>query len=117
MQPSWKLALFMPQTASRFVRWICKLGMSKMCCGSPAQMNCGAKLLPRQTSGATDLTACRLKTWAAQRARYYQENAINHVLEAIAGGQQRELLTLATGTGKTFIAFKLLGSCFKAAGI
>ncbi|MCI5166859.1 MAG: DEAD/DEAH box helicase [Candidatus Electrothrix sp. GM3_4] len=40
-------------------------------------------------------------------ARYYQHNAINKVLEAIAAGQDRILLTLATGTGKTCIAFQL----------
>jgi len=39
-------------------------------------------------------------------ARYYQDIAIQRVLEAIAGGRRRILLTLATGTGKTFIAFQ-----------
>ena len=39
--------------------------------------------------------------------RYYQENAIQNALEAIAQGKQRILLTLATGTGKTCIAFQL----------
>ena len=47
-------------------------------------------------------------------ARYYQENAINHVLEALAGGQQRILLTLATGTGKTFIAFQIAWKLFQS---
>ncbi len=47
-------------------------------------------------------------------ARYYQENAINHVLDAIAGGQQRILLTLATGTGKTFIAFQIAWKLFQS---
>ena len=40
-------------------------------------------------------------------ARYYQDTAIERVLEAIAEGQERILLTLATGTGKTFIAFQI----------
>lgn len=35
------------------------------------------------------------------QARYYQENAINKVLDAIADGRERILLTLATGTGKS----------------
>ncbi len=39
--------------------------------------------------------------------RYYQENAINSSLDAIADGRNRILLTLATGTGKTFIAFQI----------
>lgn len=50
-------------------------------------------------------------TWGA---RYYQDIAINRVLEAIAAEQQRILLTLATGTGKTFIAFQLAWKLFKS---
>lgn len=45
-------------------------------------------------------------------ARYYQHNAINKALEAIATGEDRILLTLATGTGKTFIAFQLAWKLF-----
>ena len=44
--------------------------------------------------------------------RYYQENAINNALEAIAQGRQRILLTLATGTGKTCIAFQTAWKLF-----
>lgn len=44
--------------------------------------------------------------------RYYQENAINNALEAIAKGKQRVLLTLATGTGKTCIAFQTAWKLF-----
>ncbi|WVM90777.1 DEAD/DEAH box helicase family protein [Halopseudomonas pachastrellae] len=44
--------------------------------------------------------------------RYYQENAINNALEAIAQGRQRILLTLATGTGKTCIAFQAAWKLF-----
>lgn len=44
--------------------------------------------------------------------RYYQENAINNALESIAQGQQRILLTLATGTGKTCIAFQTAWKLF-----
>ena len=46
------------------------------------------------------------------RPRYYQENAINAALEAIASGEQRILLTLATGTGKTCIAFQIAWKLF-----
>tara|TARA_R110002012_G_scaffold52191_1_gene134109 strand:- start:9569 stop:12139 length:2571 start_codon:yes stop_codon:yes gene_type:complete len=46
--------------------------------------------------------------------RYYQENAINQALEAIAQGKDRILLTLATGTGKTCIAFQLSWKLFKS---
>ncbi|AMW28956.1 EcoAI/FtnUII family type I restriction enzme subunit R [Arthrospira platensis] len=47
-------------------------------------------------------------------ARYYQHNAITQVLEAIAAGQARILLTMATGTGKTFIAFQLAWKLFQS---
>jgi type I restriction enzyme, R subunit len=50
-------------------------------------------------------------TWGA---RYYQDIAISRVLEAIAAERQRILLTLATGTGKTFIAFQLAWKLFKS---
>lgn len=49
-----------------------------------------------------------------QPARYYQVNAVQAVLDAVAEGQKRVLLTLATGTGKTFIAFQLAWKLFHA---
>jgi type I restriction enzyme R subunit len=45
-------------------------------------------------------------------ARYYQDVAIERVLEAVAAGRDRILLTLATGTGKTFIAFQVAWKLF-----
>ncbi|MBC8460275.1 MAG: DEAD/DEAH box helicase family protein [Deltaproteobacteria bacterium] len=44
--------------------------------------------------------------------RYYQEIAVNKVMGAIAGEKQRILLTMATGTGKTFIAFQIVWKLF-----
>ncbi len=46
--------------------------------------------------------------------RYYQEIAINNALDAIADKKQRILLTLATGTGKTVIAFHIAWKLFKS---
>ena len=46
--------------------------------------------------------------------RYYQHNAITAVLEAIAQQRERILLTLATGTGKTSIAFQIAWKLFQA---
>ena len=40
--------------------------------------------------------------------RYYQRNAVNRTVEAIARGQQRLLLVMATGTGKTYTAFQII---------
>lgn len=46
--------------------------------------------------------------------RYYQVNAIQATVEAIALGQQRILLVMATGTGKTFTAFQIIWRLWKA---
>src|SRR5215213_2329231 len=46
------------------------------------------------------------------QSRYYQDIAIERVLEAVADGGERILLTLATGTGKTFIAFQIAWKLF-----
>lgn len=45
--------------------------------------------------------------------RYYQELAVNRALEALANNEQRILLTLATGTGKTAIAFQIAWKLFQ----
>ncbi|MBY3390458.1 EcoAI/FtnUII family type I restriction enzme subunit R [Rhizobium laguerreae] len=46
--------------------------------------------------------------------RYYQVNAINAAVEAIAKGQDRVLLVMATGTGKTYTAFQIIWRLWKA---
>ena len=45
--------------------------------------------------------------------RYYQQNAINRTIEAIAKGQNRILLVMATGTGKTYTAFNIIWRLWK----
>lgn len=46
--------------------------------------------------------------------RYYQKNAVNRTVEAIAKGQKRVLLVMATGTGKTYTAFQIIYRLYKA---
>ncbi len=46
--------------------------------------------------------------------RYYQVNAINSAIEAIAKGRDRILLVMATGTGKTYTAFQIIWRLWKA---
>jgi type I restriction enzyme R subunit len=46
--------------------------------------------------------------------RYYQINAVNAAIEAIAKGQNRVLLVMATGTGKTYTAFQIIWRLWKA---
>lgn len=49
-----------------------------------------------------------------KQPRYYQMNAINKTVEAISGGQDRILLVMATGTGKTYTAFQIIWRLWKA---
>ena len=51
---------------------------------------------------------------SAKEPRYYQRNAVNAAVEAIAKGQTRVLLVMATGTGKTYTAFQIIWRLWKA---
>lgn len=46
--------------------------------------------------------------------RYYQASAINNTIESVARGQQRILLVMATGTGKTYTAFQIIWRLWKS---
>jgi len=50
----------------------------------------------------------------SMKPRYYQQIAVDKTLEAIANGKKKILLTLATGTGKTYIAFQIVYRLFEA---
>ncbi|SFU57743.1 type I restriction enzyme, R subunit [Halomonas korlensis] len=51
---------------------------------------------------------------SGKEPRYYQKVAVNRAIEAIAKGQQRVLLVMATGTGKTYTAFQIIWRLWKA---
>jgi type I restriction enzyme, R subunit len=51
---------------------------------------------------------------SGRKPRYYQEVAINRTIDAIAKGQNRVLLVMATGTGKTYTAFQIVYRLWKA---
>jgi type I restriction enzyme, R subunit len=51
---------------------------------------------------------------SAKAPRYYQINAVNAAIEAIAKGRDRVLLVMATGTGKTYTAFQIIWRLWKA---
>ena len=70
---------------------------------------------------------CTWKGWSAEQSRvagfdyaphktprYYQLNAVNRAVEAIAAGQNRVLLVMATGTGKTYTAFQIIWRLWKS---
>ena len=58
-------------------------------------------------------TQVPFETVGSKSAWYYQEIAVQNALKAIAEGEDRILLTLATGTGKTFIAFQIAWKLFQ----
>ena len=51
---------------------------------------------------------------SGRKPRYYQQVAINRAVEAIAKGQNRILLVMATGTGKTYVAFQIIHRLWKS---
>jgi len=70
---------------------------------------------------------CAWKGWSAEQSRvagfdyaphktprYYQLNAVNRAVEAIAAGHNRVLLVMATGTGKTYTAFQIIWRLWKS---
>ncbi|WP_304543829.1 EcoAI/FtnUII family type I restriction enzme subunit R [Sulfurimonas microaerophilic] len=68
---------------------------------------------PKEDSVLDRLFAIPLESSGGKwQLRYYQTNAINRVLEAVANEQKHILLTLATGTGKTAIAFQIAWKLF-----
>lgn len=65
---------------------------------------------PEENSWRDKFNLEPLNRGAGRMPRYYQEIAINNVLNAVADGRKRILLTMATGTGKTYTAFQI---CWK----
>ena len=76
--------------------------------------------LYQQWKGLTDPKATTLveqpyyADGSGREPRYYQRVAINRAIEAVAKGQQRVLLVMATGTGKTYTAFQIIWRLWKA---
>lgn len=74
----------------------------------------------QQWKGLSDHTAMAPVTQpyytdgSGREPRYYQRVAINRAVEAIAKGEQRVLLVMATGTGKTYTAFQIIWRLWKA---
>jgi type I restriction enzyme R subunit len=77
-------------------------------------------LLYQQWKGITAPEAVKLidqpfyTDGSGRELRYYQRVAINRAIEAVAKGQQRMLLVMATGTGKTYTAFQIIWRMWKA---
>jgi type I restriction enzyme R subunit len=54
---------------------------------------------------------------SGKEPRYYQVEAINRTIEAVANGQRRILLVMATGTGKTYTTFQIIWRLWKAKAV
>ena len=76
-----------------------------------AEQNDGAGLMPTQE---TMLDQPYFSSQNTYPPRYYQRNAINRTVDAIARGQNRLLLVMATGTGKTYTAFQIVYRLLKS---
>ncbi len=57
--------------------------------------------------------SCATPTARVKRPRYYQEIAVNRAVQAVIQGRKRILLTMATGTGKTFVALQIVWKLWK----
>jgi type I restriction enzyme R subunit len=73
---------------------------------------CAAKGLSPREEGVT--TEDYFDDGSGKVPRYYQQIAINRTVEAIARGQNRVLLVMATGTGKTYTAFQIIWRLWKS---
>ena len=67
-----------------------------------------------QPQDAADALIAYWEQAGGKSPRYYQQVAINRAVNAILAGQSRVLLTMATGTGKTFVAFQVAWRLWKA---
>ena len=83
--------------------------------GPPSPQDLWARTYGEENAWRNRFGAIPFETGGGKwQTRYYQHNAITAALEAIAGGKDRILLTLATGTGKTGIAVQLCWKLFQA---
>lgn len=76
----------------------------------PSPQDLWQMTFPEENPWRDKFNLCALNRNGGRQPRYYQENAINSVLAAVAKQRNRILLTMATGTGKTYTAFQI---CWK----
>lgn len=76
----------------------------------PSPQDLWQMTFPEESPWRDKFNLCGFNRDGGRTPRYYQENAIRAVLNAVAKQQNRILLTMATGTGKTYTAFQI---CWK----
>ena len=82
--------------------------------GFPTPDELWDKTFPKRENWRDRFAAIPFETVSGKSPYSYQETAAEKVLEAVMANEQRILVTLATGTGKTFIAFQIAWKLFKA---
>ena len=92
-----------------------KTGLERDVDGPPAPDDLWSRVFEEDNTWRNRFAAVPFQTGGGKwQPRYYQHNAITAALEAVSQGKDRILLTLATGTGKTGIAFQLCWKLFEA---
>ncbi len=91
-----------------------KTGGTEVVDAFPSPQEVWRRAFPNENGWRDSFDAVQYWFDAVKKPRYYQELAVNRVTDAVAAKQRRILLTLATGTGKTFIAFQIAWKLFKA---
>jgi type I restriction enzyme, R subunit len=92
-----------------------KTGVERDVDGPPAPDDLWSRVFEEDNTWRNRFAAVPFQTGGGKwQPRYYQHNAITAALEAVSKGKDRILLTLATGTGKTGIAFQLCWKLFEA---
>ena len=79
---------------------------------SPEEMY--QRAFPENNEVENTLSQIPFNRSGGKEPRYYQELAINRTISALGRGKKKILLTLATGTGKTYIAFQIVWKLFEA---
>ncbi len=83
----------------------------ELCARFKKEANNGSGLTPEESAVIRQPYYTSMNTYPP---RYYQRNAINRTVDAIARGQDRILLVMATGTGKTYTAFQIVYRLLKS---
>ena len=91
-----------------------KTGGTEVVDAFPSPQEVWRRAFPNENGWRDSFDAVPFWFDAVKKPRYYQELAVNRVTDAVAAKRRRILLTLATGTGKTFIAFQIAWKLVKA---
>lgn len=102
-----------PTPQELWQRWKENTGLDKPSCGRVREAGV-VYGVGGEISNPLLVPYCPPSSCGGKRPHYFQETAIREILLRIMRGQKRILLTMATGTGKTFVAFQVVWKLFKS---